>query len=324
MSETELGNPGCSSRARSRVLVYTHAECLLHDVGSGHPEQPRRLSAVLDALASNYGEQLEWHQAPMANETQLLRAHTHRLIDELRAAVPASGPFRLDADTVVSPGSLHASLRSAGAVCAAIDRVIAGPQRRAFCAVRPPGHHSSADVASGFCLYNQIAVGARHALVAHGLARIAIVDFDVHHGNGTQSIFEADPTVLVVSSHQSPLYPGTGSDSESGIGNVVNGTLAPGTASKEFRELWRSRLLPAVDAFAPELLLVSAGFDAHRLDPLADLDLGGPDYYWITQQLCDLADRHAEGRMVSALEGGYSLTALREGSVAHVRALLGR
>ena len=175
----------------------------------------------------------------------------------------------------------------------------------------------------GFCLFNQIAVGARHALHDHALERVGIVDFDVHHGNGTQSIFEADARVLFVSSHQSPLYPGSGSVSETGVGNIVNGVLDPGATSEAFRQLWRERLLPAIDAFAPELLLVSAGFDAHRLDPLADLNLTAADYRWITQELIEIADRHAQGRIVSTLEGGYSLTALRECSVAHVDALLG-
>ena len=175
----------------------------------------------------------------------------------------------------------------------------------------------------GFCLFNQIAVGARHALAVHALARVAIVDFDVHHGNGTQSIFEADPQVLFVSSHQSPLYPGSGGVAETGVGNVVNGELVPGAGSVEFRRLWRERLLPAIDAFQPELILISAGFDAHRLDPLADLNLVAADYHWITMELMRLADRHAQGRIVSTLEGGYSLTALRECSVAHVGALLG-
>ena len=223
----------------------------------------------------------------------------------------------------MSPASLDATVHAAGAICAAIDAVMTAQPRRAFCAVRPPGHHSTRDQAMGFCLFNQIAVGARHALAVHSLARLAVVDFDVHHGNGTQSIFAADPRVLFVSSHQSPLYPGTGASSETGVGNVVNGELSAGSGSEEFRRLWQQRLLPAIDDFKPELILISAGFDAHHLDPLADLNLGSVDYYWITKQLTGLADEHAQGRVVSALEGGYSLTALREGSVAHVGALLG-
>ncbi len=305
------------------VLAVTHPACLTHVPGPAHPEHPERLQAVIEALRSAFGERLSWAEAPRATREQLLRAHTARLVDELDRASPASGIHRLDADTLMSPGSLEASQRASGAVCAAIDAVLAGPYRRAFCAVRPPGHHSSADQASGFCLYNQIAVGARHALAAHHLARVAVVDFDVHHGNGTQSIFESDPAVLFVSSHQSPLYPGSGRPEEVGVGNIVNGELPPGASSEGFRALWCQRLLPAIDAFRPELLLVSAGFDAHRLDPLADLNLRAPDYAWITRELVALGERHARGRIVSSLEGGYSLTALREGSVAHVGALLG-
>lgn len=305
------------------MLVYTHTACLHHLPGPAHPEHAGRLAAVLEALQTAFPQQLDWREAPAASDDQLARAHSRRLISELRERSPAAGLHRLDADTVMSPGSLEAGLRSAGAVCAAVDAVMSTDARRAFCAVRPPGHHSMSDQAMGFCLFNQIAVGARHALQGHSLERVAIVDFDVHHGNGTQSIFEADSRVLFVSSHQSPLYPGSGSVSETGVGNIVNGELSPGAGSAEFRRLWLDRLLPAVDAFAPELILVSAGFDAHHLDPLADLNLAASDYHWITLQLTQLADRHAQGRIVSTLEGGYSLTALRECSVAHVDALLG-
>lgn len=302
--------------------IYTHRACLQHQPGPGHPEHPSRLQAVLDALRVAFSERLCWREAPLVTEAQLRRVHTGRMIEELRAASPAVGIHRLDEDTVMSPGSLDAGLRAAGAVCAAIDAVMSGASRHAFCAVRPPGHHSTADIAMGFCLFNSVAVAARHAQVAHGLGRVAIVDFDVHHGNGTQSIFEADRGVLVVSSHQSPLYPDSGGEGETGVGNIVNGVLPPASSSSEFRALWRERLLPVIDAFAPQLLLVSAGFDGHRLDPLADLNLGAPDYRWITLELASLANKHAPGRLVSTLEGGYSLTALRESSVAHVGALL--
>lgn len=305
------------------MRVYTHPACLRHAPGAAHPEHAGRLAAVIDALRSAFADQLDWIEAPAATDEQLARAHSRRLIAELRERSPSSGLCRLDEDTVMSPDSLDAGLRAAGAVCAAIDAVMTGHPRRAFCAVRPPGHHSPSDQAMGFCLFNQIAVGARHALHDHALERVAIVDFDVHHGNGTQSIFEADARVLFVSSHQSPLYPGSGSVSETGVGNIVNGVLDPGATSEAFRQLWRERLLPAIDAFAPELLMVSAGFDAHRLDPLADLNLTAADYRWITRELIEIADRHAQGRIVSTLEGGYSLTALRECSVAHVEALLG-
>lgn len=305
------------------MRVYTHPACLRHMPGPAHPEHVGRLTAVIDALQTAFPHQLEWTEAPAASDEQLARAHSKRLIAELRERSPSLGLCPLDEDTVLSPDSLDAGLRAAGAVCAAIDAVMTGHPRHAFCAVRPPGHHSTGDQAMGFCLFNQIAVGARHALAVHALARVAIIDFDVHHGNGTQSIFEADPKVLFVSSHQSPLYPGSGAVGETGVGNIVNGVLDPGATSEAFRQLWRGRLLPAIDAFAPELLLISAGFDAHRLDPLADLNLTAADYRWITQGLIEIADRHAQGRIVSTLEGGYSLTALRECSVAHVGALLG-
>jgi acetoin utilization deacetylase AcuC-like enzyme len=207
-------------------------------------------------------------------------------------------------------------------VVAAVDAVLGGSARRAFCAVRPPGHHATRDQAMGFCLFNNIAVGAAHALVAHGLKRVAIADFDVHHGNGTQAIFEHEPRVLFASSHQSPLYPDSGREDERGVGNIVNGTLSPGAGSHEFRELWDSVLLPRLHAFKPQLVLVSAGFDAHRNDPLADIRLGQEDYAWITERLAALADAHAGGRLVSTLEGGYDLAALAASVSAHVGALI--
>lgn len=306
------------------VAVYTHAACLRHDPGAGHPEHPGRLSHVLDALRAAFPNgELHWHEAPRASRHQLERVHESALVDAVHAAEPEEGHARLDADTAMSPGSLEAALRAAGAVVAAVDAVHAGPLRRAFCAVRPPGHHATPERAMGFCLFNNVAVGARHALHQHGIERLAIVDFDVHHGNGTQDAFAQDPRVLFVSSHQWPLYPGTGHPSERGVGNIVNGGLAPGSGSREFRALWREQLLPAIAAFQPQMLLVSAGFDAHRLDPLAGLNLDAADYAWLSAELCHLADKHARGRLVSTLEGGYSLTALRESAVAHVRALGG-
>ena len=280
------------------------------------------MSTVLEALRCAFSDQLSFVEAPAATEDQLLRVHSQGLLTQLRQSSPSAGLHRIDADTAMSPGSLDASLRSCGAVCAAIDAVVRNPGVRVFCALRPPGHHSTADQAMGFCLYNQIAVGAAHALEAHALERVTIVDFDVHHGNGTQAIFIDDPRVQYVSSHQSPLYPGTGREAETVPDHLVNGVLLPGSGSSEFRRLWTERLLPAIDRFSPQLLLVSAGFDAHRLDPLADLNLGADEYHWITLELMALADKHAGGRLVSALEGGYSLTALRQCSVAHVGAML--
>jgi acetoin utilization deacetylase AcuC-like enzyme len=213
-------------------------------------------------------------------------------------------------------------LRAAGAACAAVDAVVAGDVRRAFCAVRPPGHHATAASAMGFCLFNNVAVAAAHAIAAHGLERVAIVDFDVHHGNGTQDIFCGDARVVYASTHQWPLYPGTGASEERGVGNIVNAPLRPGAGSIEFRDACIRTVLPAIDAFAPQLLIVSAGFDAHRQDPLASLELETDDYAWITRRLVDLAERHAGGRLVSSLEGGYDLGALRACSAAHVAALM--
>jgi acetoin utilization deacetylase AcuC-like enzyme len=235
---------------------------------------------------------------------------------------PTHGQRRLDPDTVMSESSANAALHAAGAGIAAVDAVIAGPATRAFCAVRPPGHHATADVAMGFCLFDSIAVAAAHALDAHGLERVTIADFDVHHGNGTQDIFAGDPRVQYLSSHQSPLYPGTGAANEHGVGNIHNAPLPPHSGSAAFRAAWSGRLLPELNAFRPELVLVSAGFDAHRLDPLAQLEVEATDFGWLTGQLRELADRHASGRLVSMLEGGYSMEALRTSSVAHVAALL--
>jgi len=305
------------------LQLYTHADCLLHDPGAGHAERPARLSSVLHALDVDRYAALDRIEAPRATREQLLRAHSSAYVDGIFASAPADGAHRLDEDTVMSPGSLDAALRAAGAVVAAVDTVMSGADnQRAFCAVRPPGHHATRDQAMGFCLFNSIAVAAAHAIAAYGLKRVAIADFDVHHGNGTQAIFQADKRVLFVSSHQSPLYPGTGFENERGVGNIVNGTLSPGDGSREFRELWDGLLLPRLDAFKPQLVLVSAGFDAHRNDPLADIRLGQDDYTWITEKLVAVARRHSGGRLVSTLEGGYDLPALAASASAHVSALM--
>ncbi len=304
------------------VTLYTHAACLTHDPGPDHPESPARLRAVLDALACPPLDMLDRIDAPRATREQLARVHQPSLIDDVLDHAPSSGWRRLDPDTVMSAGSAEAALRAAGAVCAAVDDTLSGRRQRAFCAVRPPGHHATPSAAMGFCLFNNIAVGAAHAIAAHGLARVAIIDFDVHHGNGTQDIFWNDPRVLYASTHQSPLYPGSGARDETGAGSILNVPLPPGAGSGEFRAAYSGTVLPALDAFAPQLLLISAGFDAHRLDPLANLNLEADDYAWVTTRLVELANRHAQGRLVSSLEGGYSLSALRESVVAHVGALL--
>jgi acetoin utilization deacetylase AcuC-like enzyme len=304
------------------LRLYTHSDCLRHDPGPGHAEQPARLRAVLQALDQDRFAALDRVEAPRATREQLLRVHDAAHIDRILNSEPETGLRRLDEDTLMSPGSREAGLRAAGAVVAAVDHVMGGDQRRAFCAVRPPGHHATRDQAMGFCLFNSIAAGAAHALKQHGLKRVAIADFDVHHGNGTQAIFESDPRVMFVSSHQSPLYPGTGREDEHGVGNILNGTLSPGSSSQEFRELWSNLLLPRLHAFKPQLVLVSAGFDAHRNDPLADIRLGHEDYAWITGQLLALANMHVAGRLVSSLEGGYDLAALSASAAAHVDALM--
>ena len=295
------------------MLAWTHAACLDHDPGTEHPERPARLRAVLDALDRAYPD-LDWREAPMARRGDLLRVHGDTLIDGVLAPV-ASGLQRLDPDTALSPGSARAALHAAGAGLAAVDAVMAGEAQTAFCAVRPPGHHATPDTAMGFCLFNNIAVAAAHARDHHGLERIAIVDFDVHHGNGTQAIFQAEPRVAYLSSHQSGLYPHSGSVHERGAGNLHNALLPPGSGGFRFRNTWLDSLLPALDAFRPQLVLVSAGFDAHLADPLADLMLEAEDFAWITSELRTIARRHASGRVVSMLEGGYHLDALAECAV---------
>lgn len=300
------------------MIVYTHPACLLHQPGVGHPESPERLHAVLSAVA---GLGLSPLEAPRVDTLALERVHTPELVRRVRSHAPHSGLVRLDPDTAMSPGSLEAAERAAGAAVAGVDDLLARLARRVFCAVRPPGHHATAGQAMGFCLFNSVAVAAAHAL-ARGLPRVTIVDFDVHHGNGTQDIFWDEPRVQYVSSHQSPLYPGSGAESETGSsGNIVNGGLPGGSGSAEFRALWAQRLLPAIRAFAPAMILVSAGFDAHYLDPLAGLALKAEDFEWLTQELVACAEASAQGRVLSLLEGGYSLTALRESTAAHLRAL---
>lgn len=302
------------------MLLFTHPVCIRHSAGPGHPESPQRLAQVLAALDGLRDLPIEWREAPRASREQLLLAHTPELVASI-LDIAIEQQHRIDEDTAMNADSPEAARHAAGAVVAAIDAVMAGEARRAFCAVRPPGHHATRAQAMGFCLFNSIAVGAAHALARHGLKRVAIIDFDVHHGNGSQDIFWNDPRVMYLSSHQSPLYPYTGEPHERGAGNILNLPLPEGARGEELREVYRRDALPALDAFRPELVLVSAGFDGHRLDPLAGLNLEAADYAWLTWELMAIADRHARGRLVSALEGGYSLTALRECSLAHVRAL---
>ncbi|TXK60595.1 histone deacetylase family protein [Alkalisalibacterium limincola] len=302
------------------MVIFSHPACMEHRPGPGHPESPERLQAVAQALLAALPE-VPWREAPQALRSQLARVHSDTLLAAVLDVEVGEEPYRLDPDTVMSRHSREAALRCAGAGVAAVDAVLRGETSRAFCAVRPPGHHATADIAMGFCLFNAVAVAALHAVEAHGLDRVAIADFDVHHGNGTQAIVEHDERIMYVSSHQAALYPGTGGREERGVGNVLNQPIQPGGDGEALRAAWREQLLPAIDAFRPQLLLVSAGFDAHRLDPLADLNVEAEDYAWLTGELVALARRHARGRVVSLLEGGYSLAALRECSVAHVRAL---
>ena len=304
------------------TLLYTHPGCLEHDPGRHHPESPARLQAVLAALEQPEFSRLERHEAPEAAVDDLARVHPRRHIGRILGAVPKSGHVGIDADTVLSSGSGAAALRAAGAVVAAVDAVVEKKADNAFCAVRPPGHHAEPERAMGFCLFNNAAIGALRAREVHGLQRVAVVDFDVHHGNGTQAAFEIDDSLFYASTHQYPLYPGTGAASETGRGNIVNVPLRPMSGSSEFRVGVTQRILPALDAFRPELMLVSAGFDAHQSDPLAQLMLKESDYTWITEKLLEIAYRHADGRLVATLEGGYDLRALASSAAAHVRVLM--
>ena len=304
------------------TLLFTHPACLQHDPGRRHPESPERLRAVLEALERPDFTSLERREAPEAEIADLMRVHPHAHIERIIAAVPQSGHTALDADTILSPHSAAAALAAAGAVTAAVDAVVEGLADNAFCAVRPPGHHAEPRRAMGFCLFNNVAIGAQRARQVHGLARVAVVDFDVHHGNGTQAVFEDDTDLFYASTHQSPLYPGTGAASETGVGNIVNFPLPPLSGSRQFRLAMTRHILPALDAFRPELVLISAGFDGHAHDPLAQLMLEDEDYVWITERLLEIAASHAGGRLVSVLEGGYDLAALGRCVAAHLRVLM--
>jgi acetoin utilization deacetylase AcuC-like enzyme len=305
------------------TALVTHPACLLHEPPPGHPERPARLSEVLKMLdGPDFGALLRV-VAPKADEEMLRLVHDSDFVTDLLEAMPDSGYAQVDSDTIASPGTKEASLRAAGAVVRAVDMVMAGEATNAFCAVRPPGHHATPSRAMGFCFFNSVAVGALHARVAHRLKRVAVVDFDVHHGNGTQAVFTPDPELFYASTHQSPLYPGTGSSDETGIAhNVVNAPLPPGAGGPEFRRAFEREILPALAAFRPELLIISAGFDAHRDDPLAQLRLDESDFAWATEALCRIAKQSCARRVVSSLEGGYDLSATARSAGAHVRALM--
>ena len=305
-----------------QTAYITHSLCLKHEMGAYHPESPARIHAIEDQLiASGLMDYLQRHDAPEATREQLLRAHAAGYIDAIAAAAPKQGMVQLDPDTAMNPFSYRAALRAAGAVVLGVDLVMAGKAENVFCNIRPPGHHAERGRAMGFCIFNNVAVGAAHALAAHGLSRVAIADFDVHHGNGTENIFHDEPRVMLCSTFQHPFYPYCGADS--GNDHIINVPLAAGTGGEGFREAVTRHWLPALERFRPELLLISAGFDAHRDDDMATLRLTEADYAWVTEQLKSVAKKHAQRRIVSALEGGYELPALGRSALAHLKALGG-
>ena len=306
-----------------KTLILHHDDCLKHNPGRGHAERPGRVTAVLDAVRNIPGTELL--PAPAATLAQVHLAHSQQywegLLDLEPDAEPGAGPVALDPDTFLSAGSTDAALRASGAACFATEQIFAGKAKNALCVTRPPGHHAESSLAMGFCLLNHAAVAARHALAEHHVERVAIIDFDVHHGNGTQAIFEQSPDVLYVSSHQMPLYPGTGYPNETGCGNILNLPLPAGAGGSEFRKVWSEKGLVAVEGFRPDLIIISAGFDAHLQDPLGQLELEDDDFGWITTEICGYAGTVCQGRVVSILEGGYDLDALASASAAHVTAL---
>jgi acetoin utilization deacetylase AcuC-like enzyme len=303
------------------MILFTHPAMLDHHVPAGHAERPARLEAVLRGLE---GLPIKRREAAHADRADIERVHSSAYIDAIERSFPEDGALMaLDPDTFLSVGSREAVWRAAGACVMAVDAVMSGETLTAFCAVRPPGHHAEPDRAMGFCVFNNVAVGALHALEAHNLERVAAIDFDVHHGNGTQTVAETEPRLFFASTHQSPLYPGTGREDETGVdGNVLNVVLPPGAGGVAWRHAMERHVLPGLDAFQPQLILISAGFDAHAADPLANLELTADDYAWGTRAIRELATRHASGRIVSTLEGGYDLDALAQSARAHVQALM--
>lgn len=304
------------------TALITHPDCLGHVTPEGHPEQVARLERILEALE---GKDVIRVKAPLVAEDDLLRVHPKRHVEAIRAASPVSGRVQLDADTWMSPGTLAAAHRAVGGAVRAVDLVVSGEAHNAFVATRPPGHHAERETTMGFCLFGNVAVAAKYALDHHGLKRVAVVDFDVHHGNGTQDLLEDEPRAFFASSHQYPLWPGTGAAHETGPHDtILNVPLPPRSGGAVFRREYEDKVFPRVRAFKPELILVSAGFDAHRDDPLADLLLETEDFTWVTERLCDLADELCAGKLVSCLEGGYNLYALAESVAAHVDVLIAR
>ena len=306
------------------TLLLTHPICLAHEMGDWHPEAPARLKAVLKALDTDQFRELDRREAPKGTARQIERVHAPFYVEAIFENVPASGHVHLDPDTAINSSSGEAALRAVGGVCAAVDAVVTGAARNAFCAVRPPGHHAESSAAMGFCLFNNIAIAAEHARRVHGIERVAVIDFDVHHGNGTQNHAFRYRDLFYASSHQWPCYPGTGMEHETGVfNNICNVPLRPGSGSEEFRRGYLEKILPALRNFGPELVLISAGFDAHVRDPLAQLRLETSDFAWVTRQILDVAEKSCSGRVVSTMEGGYDLDALAASAAAHVLALMG-
>ncbi|AUR00826.1 histone deacetylase family protein [Phaeobacter inhibens] len=302
------------------TALLTHADCLLHVTPEGHPERVARLEHVLHALE---GLRLTRVTAPMAAEDDILRIHPASYLADLRKALPKEGFGRIDGDTFLSPGSLDAAFRAAGAAVRAVDMVLGGEAQNAFAAVRPPGHHAETDTAMGFCFFGNAALAAKHALDHHGLARVAVVDFDVHHGNGTQDLLWDEPRTLFISSQQMPLWPGSGRPEEDGVhGQILNLPLPPGSGGVQMKAAYVDQAFPRLRAFQPELIIISAGFDAHQDDPLAELNWSTEDFRWLSRELCALAAELCDGRIVSTLEGGYDLNALAAAAKAHVKELI--
>lgn len=302
------------------TALYSHADCLNHVTPEGHPEQVARLTSIMQALEDVTG--LDRRDAPECDDADILLCHPQAHLDQITTQAPSTGFTMLDADTHMSAGSLNAARRAVGANIAAVDAVLSGEVSNAFIATRPPGHHAEQETPMGFCLFGNIAIAARHAIKRHGLDRVTIVDFDVHHGNGTQALLWNEPKVQFFSSHQSPLWPGSGHPHETGgHNNIFNHPLPPHSGGYDMQSLYEDDILPAIDRYKPQLILISAGFDAHAADPLAQLNWETKDFAWLTRQLCDLASRHCDGRVISTLEGGYDLKALAESVAAHVKVL---
>src|SRR3984885_10789942 len=305
------------------TLVISHPACLDHNMGEGHPERPDRVRAIERALESEAFQVLTRGVAPPADDSAITRVHPQDYIDAIRSAAPSHGRVALDQDTSMSPGTFEAALRAAGGAVFAVDEAMSGKVRNAFVSTRPPGHHAEVATPMGFCFFNNAAIAARHAQKAYGVERVAIMDFDVHHGNGTQHIFWDDPTVMYASTHQMPYYPGTGAIGERGEHDqIVNAPLRAGDGGDAFREAMETAILPRIEAFAPDLVIISAGFDAHRRDPLGNLNLTEADFAWATRKLMEIGRRRAHERVVSVLEGGYDLEGLSRSVAAHVKALM--